>query len=175
MRLDEVHTAIAQTNPEDWRRIEAPLYNHWIDWSTSGFEGSVTHTSRAVLRSDIDIAIEWGMNRPGDRDEHHPWADGCFADPVAQSFWVDVFYRGSHIDRQTLIAVDGNRAYIPSPTPKRVDSDDLFQNREDAVFTWTISERDYQFAAVINRFDRNDLDELFERTDVMIVQDMPRS
>jgi len=41
------------------------------------------------------------------------------------SFWVDVFYRGAHVDRRTLVSVDGNRAYFPSPKPTRADSDEL--------------------------------------------------
>ncbi|PYY34477.1 hypothetical protein [Curtobacterium sp. MCPF17_046] len=170
MKLDEIRALIAQTGSDDWQRIEAPLYNHWIDWSSSGFEGSITHTSRAVLRTDIDISVEWGMHRPGERDEYHPWAEGLFADPDVHSFWVDVFYRGAHVDRRTLVSVDGNRAYFPSPKPTRADSDELVLSPDDAVFTWSVTEEEYAFAAAINDLDRNDFEGLFSRTDVMIVR-----
>lgn len=171
MTYDELTKLIANSTAAEWIRIEAPLYNHWIDWSSSGFEGSITHTSRAVLRSDVDVAVEWGMERPGNRDEHHPWAADRFADPTARSFWVDVFYRGAHVDRRTLVAVDGNRAYIPAPRPNRADSDKLTRELDAAVFAWSVTNTEYAFAATINDLDRNDLGGLFNRTDIMVVQD----
>lgn len=172
MQLAELREMIAASTVEDWNRLHPPFFRAWILYGDQGFESAEAHSERAVFLNDVDIAIEWGLDRdPYDRDEHHPWAsEAHFPDPAMHSFYADVLYRGQLVDRHMLVSVDGGRAYLPYPRASRADQDSMIGGREEAVYLWAITEREFKFAALINAFSNGRLEEYIQRAGVLVEQ-----
>ena len=119
MQLFEIRNLITETTTDYWNLLEVgPYFHDQYDPDSNQMEA---HYHRAVFISDVDISIEWGMRVP-DHDkgvtyEDYPWHDNAtFTDPKIVEQWVDIFYRGSLVDRVRAMGADGHRVILPMPT-----------------------------------------------------------
>lgn len=95
------------SSPADWERVHSwPLDG--FDPDPEGFDG----LERAVLQTDIDIALAWGTTLVDDFRE--PWANNN-PDPSARSFNVYILHNGAPVYADFLVSVDGGRCYLPPP------------------------------------------------------------
>jgi hypothetical protein len=101
MKLQEVLNKIVTSTPADWQRVRSvnivpchvctrAVALHVGDDGSPDDLDPKTHTHYAVLTSDVDIAMAWGMTA-GDGAYHEPWAT-CCPDPSAWTEFVDIFY-----------------------------------------------------------------------------------
>ncbi|NIL86531.1 hypothetical protein RhoFasGS6_03935 [Rhodococcus fascians] len=119
MTLDAVRAAIAGTDAdEDWNHITCwggggPSYRDRAAFS----DASESHSNVAILKSNVDISIAWGMQL----DEREPgkpparsfdWADNL-PDSSVNILIGDVFYRSGLIDRVLMASIDGARCLLP--------------------------------------------------------------
>jgi hypothetical protein len=98
MTLEEILCRILGSRPDDWEYI--------ADWRGDA------NPERAVLRTDLSVALEWG------RGVTDPVSDGWtqrFTDKHAVGLYVDVMYTGSVVYRDYAISVDGGRCILPHP------------------------------------------------------------
>lgn len=132
MKFEDLMSTIVNSDPERWNQIsDGPLYKDQFISSTSAKGNELmtdAHTNVAVYKDDLDISIAWGL------DAHDSWFDKektvltfdlnkRFADQKVHTIIVDVFWRGSLVEREYVLAVDGYRAYLPLPTGKKVAGD----------------------------------------------------
>ena len=154
MELNELREIIIQTNDDFWHQLEiGPFYHDRIYVAGDlDFEGtSHSHYERAVLISDVDISLEWGMDADGREKESHAWADAAsFPDPTIRSQVVDVFYRGALVDRTSVISVDGGRAYVPQYKTVRTDAGEPHVFK-DATFEYRATRWNYYLTQLINQ------------------------
>jgi len=68
------------------------------------------------LRFEMDFDDE-GMHREDFKEE---WATK-HPDPKATSYWCNLYYAATHIDRFILVSVDGSRALLPLPINRTTD------------------------------------------------------
>ena len=116
MTLDQVTKAVRASAKEDWNRIaygrgQQSLYTR-------------QHPYIACYVPDVSITMGWGMKFTDNFDE--PWARD-FPDPMAFGEFVDVFYNGGLVFRNSYVVVDGGRACLPFPASRG----DLTVTRDD--------------------------------------------
>ncbi|GAA1781628.1 hypothetical protein [Agromyces lapidis] len=172
MKLQELRDIITNTTPADWELVTHGPYYHDAFSTVSGGGGGLrieearSHGSKVVLRDDIDISIEWGFTWDDARDRGElwwPWAKS-FPDPNAYTFWVDIFYRGALVDRNTLVSVDGGRAYLPVADAVRIDGGSPMEPAESTdAYDFYVDEWDYGLARTVDGFGHNEFDSYFAR------------
>lgn len=99
MDFNEILEFILDTNPkEDWKIIE----NNWAE--------------EAFLKEDPRLRIRCRYDDEGTHNENfqEPWANK-HPDKHATSYWYNLSYDGSLIERYILVSVDGSRARLPLP------------------------------------------------------------
>src|SRR5437899_1133954 len=112
MTWDEVIETVVGSDPGDWHRLAGA---HLLDPEAERPpEDGAPYHSLAVYRPDPTISLLWGRSENKDFREKE-WANR-FADPVAQSVWLDVRYHGEPIFRVLMVSVDGGRCYPPLPS-----------------------------------------------------------
>lgn len=172
MKLDELRGMIVSSAKEDWHQLTCwggggPSYlDSYTTWSGPEGWGGIevdSHSSLAVFRADIDLRLAWGLSRGG-RDEklHFPW-QGRFADSKVTACFVDVLWRGSLVDRDEYLVVDGGRAYLPCGHAKHENEDDpdprTWKWVTDEVTPWK-----YHLTKLVHSFGHpEDFDHYFDR------------
>lgn len=159
MNLLELRATIQSAHRPDWHKITCwgagtgPSYRNsfmsTLIGSTDTVETEVDqHSNVAVLINDIDVSIAWGLDRDDTgvrrfasrRDLSFDFLPSFLNDKVSVIF-ADVFYRGSLVDREYLVAVDG--AYLPMPSqnfPDGLDYSDPASSRVEHHLTqWEIA------------------------------------
>lgn len=172
MRLDEILQFIPDTDASHWHVItDYPIFHHSFEFSSSGsgqasITGVESHTRRAVLRSDIDVALEWGMRRMRDEKEFYPWNEPQrFADPNVHTFWVDLFYRDAVVEREMLVSVDGSRATLPVAHSRRIDGKSFGEPATSGSYEHYTTRAEYDLARLIDDLDGGrDFDGYFARS-----------
>lgn len=110
MTLHELHDHIAASRAAHWKLLPPA-------GPASGSEGMVP--SRAVLRLDVDIALEWG-SRESDLEYYEPWLGNLARRGVpvrAERVLLEVLYRGSVVDRLRGLRVgDADGRAFETPT-----------------------------------------------------------
>ena len=99
LSVDEMIEFVLTTHPRnDWERVT----NNWVE--------------EHFLKKDPKLRFRVEFNEDGTHNENfqEPWAND-HPDKRAVSYWYDLFYSGSRINRVILVAVDGGRALIPMP------------------------------------------------------------
>lgn len=128
MYLSELRGTIANTTSADWLVVDGPLFHEATSVKPSNMTGHPIvdrPASRAVLVTDIDVALEWGLQArlgtvPKDAKE---WTRAAgFSTRAVLPIYVDVFFRGSLVDRITGIWVDNLSALLPAPHLKPQDA-----------------------------------------------------
>jgi hypothetical protein len=122
MRINKLLKRIVETQPSDWRRLGpwgssvGSLPECRVVCKECG-AGAVllpsrSHDEHAVLKNHIAVTLAWGMDDKANFQED--WAT-AFPDARASSAFVDVFYNGSRVYRDSYVIVDGGRAFLPMP------------------------------------------------------------
>jgi hypothetical protein len=128
MYLTELRGLIANTTSTDWLVVDGPLFHEATSVTPSNTSGHPIvdrPASRAILVSDIDVAIEWGLQAPAHEHTQNAreWTRGAgFSYQAVLPVHVDVFFRGSLVDRVTAIWVDNLSALLPAPHLKPQDA-----------------------------------------------------
>lgn len=86
--------------------------------SAVGDEAPVGHTHRAVLRSDVDLVLTWGL-RESEREYFEPWLGnlGRLTKVRAERILLDVLWAGSLVDRLLGLRIDD--AVLPFPRSRQ--------------------------------------------------------
>jgi hypothetical protein len=122
MRIHQLLKRIVETQPSDWRRL-GPLGSSVgtfpdcrIVCKECGHDAVLlpakSHDEQAVLKNHAGVTLAWGMEDRAVFQEE--WAT-AFPDARASSAYVDVFYYGSRVHRESYVIVDGGRAFLPMP------------------------------------------------------------
>lgn len=180
MNLRDLREILTTTDAWQWSRIDStgPLYRN--GYVVSGGLGPDAehdiniywHDSAAVYRDDIDLTIQWGMNLSPvreDRDAWHlPWAEK-FPSRSVHPHWVDVFWRGTLVDRYAMVSIDGGHGLVPFPHTK-AKSDPL---DHDTKYDYVISERELGIARLIDSLQGGiyRVDEHVARCGLVVTQD----
>jgi hypothetical protein len=172
MRLDELRDIIADTDESHWHIIPGgPLFHQQFEVVEFKDESSVTdvqtHHSRAVLRADLSIAIEWGLRTDNYDIESYLWVEGAgFPDSSAHSYYVDMFVGGSLADRETIVSVDGGRAYLPIPNPvSRPGIPSFPGKRKPEDFEWHVKRPEYNLARLMDSLSgHREFDQYFRQS-----------
>lgn len=154
MTLRELHERIAASTPVHWKVL--PLGPGWPGGLAVGghvpvpnggapeadqapkvvdpAEGAAAHTHRAVLRSDVDLVLTWGL-RESERDYFEPWLGnlGRMTEVRADRVLLDVLWQGSLVDR--LLGLAFGEYLLPFPRsrqPRVKGLPDRFFPREEA-------------------------------------------
>jgi len=143
MRLDQIRATIIETTADHWHLInEGAQFNYNLGTINDVATVAGYHSARAILRADVDIALEFGMTDDpfGSRED---WTEewSYFADSRIAGEYVDVFYRGGLVDRVHVASVDGHRAVLP--LPHRVGG------------SWSVLDWPYQVARVVDGLTGN--------------------
>jgi hypothetical protein len=122
MRINQLLKRIVETQPSDWRRLGpwgsgvGSIPECRIVCNECGADAVLlparSHDEHAVLKNDIAVALAWGMEDKAEFQEN--WAT-AFPDARASSAFVDVFYYGSRVYRDSYVIVDCGRAFLPMP------------------------------------------------------------
>jgi len=120
MRLDEIRELIQDSTPEDWHVLptSAPTYVHRFQYGSDARGDAIwgldEHYARAVLVSDVDVGLVWGMTL--DRDLEPDWAEPLSAVNKKVSLdLIEVLYRGQPVDRIEYAVVDNGHGHVPWP------------------------------------------------------------
>lgn len=172
MNLHELRAFIMARDVEDFHVISSgPLFHSaftvlFPGGSKDGHLADVTtHDTRLVCIDDVDVCIEWGFPANNRDEEHHPWAiDARFSDPDVRTYLVDVFYRGSLVDREYVCAVDGHRAILPAPSARRVIDGPFMENEPIA---WRATQWETALARIVNG-PRREFDRYLQRSGILV-------
>jgi hypothetical protein len=117
MTLEDIRNICAKSEPEDWARIDFPLYAGEIAYYAEAPEGKYAHDGRAIYKPDIAISILSGHTF---QDNYQAdWLED-FADKSATGNLADIAYNGVVVDRVHYVVVDGGRSILPSPLMGRL-------------------------------------------------------
>ena len=170
MELNELRELIINTDDEYWHQlIVGPYFHDRVTNDGNEFTGtSHSHYCRAVLRSDVNVALEWGLEHGDDDDSAgRPWSN--FPDKRVNSIFVDVFYLGALVDRTILVNVDGSRAYLPNYRTVRIDGGDPY-DFDNAEYQHQVSRWDYLLAQLLNQLSgRSEYESYFARSGLVRV------
>ncbi|MGX6446829.1 hypothetical protein ACVU7I_01985 [Patulibacter sp. S7RM1-6] len=134
MRFEELGELVAGSAPAAWRVL--PLGPFPLDAP----DPPPAHHTRAVLRADVDVALEWGMRESG-RDYFEPWLGnlGRLTEIAPERTLLDVTYRGALVDRLTGLAFDGFLLPLPKArVPRERGLPDRFFPRGAAAL-WRVA------------------------------------
>ena len=163
MDLFALRKLIAESWDEHWHTLPIGPYFHdgfgEVDSSEGHYLEHRAHYYRAVLMSDVDVSLEFGMSLDGDRDrtiEGFGWGL-TFPDPAVRREFIDIFYRGALVDRMLVLDVDGGRATLPIACKISGDW---------AVYGW-----EHDIVALVDRLNGNgEFEGYFGQTDWKVVR-----
>lgn len=125
--LRELHERIAASSPVHWKVLGVgPEQDTEV--------GTTAHTHRAVLRSDVDLVLTWGLLE-SERDYFEPWLGnlGRMTEVRADRILLDVLWQGSLVDRLFGLAFDEFLLPFPRSRQPRVKGlPDRFFPRDEA-------------------------------------------
>lgn len=149
-----------------WNRRSNPLVPLSIDPSRGNAEkhlmssnpradwdAQITNESDSrIYKSDVNFRLVISHDESGTHNDNfiETWANK-HPDPRAHSYWCDVCYGATVIERIILVAVDGHRAMLPLPKTGGVSSAPN-----------TVEELDYRVAEIFD--DSNTLVEYMKRS-----------
>jgi hypothetical protein len=157
MFLTELRGLIANTKTSDWLVVDGPLFHEATSVKPSNMTGHPIvdrPASRAVLVTDIDVALEWGLQarRGSDPKDAKEWTrDAGFSTRAVVFIYVDVFFRGSLVDRITGVWVDNLAALLPAPHlgPQDAVSDLGFAS----VAAWRVSRWSHALCRLVDALE----------------------
>jgi hypothetical protein len=153
MQLPQIYLTIEPTGPVHWNTITfGPMFHQDMSSYGNGQGGSVVrvaqHGTRAVLSSGVGVAVEFGLDASASQmDALLDWVKPAnFQYDVARPFYVDLFYKGSLVDRVIAVWIDEYRAALPLPYAVTADG-----GVPGAVPTWRVSRRSYLLVRLIDQ------------------------
>lgn len=175
VQLDTIRDMIAQSSSSNWHSIEyGDIFRSVAYHGDDSYRSQ--HGSRAVLKTDVNISIEWGIpTRNAQNESGHLWVkEHSFPDPHIHSFWVDVFYMNALVDRVRAYDVDGGRSYLPRYKQRRTDeggADDF----DSATWRFEVERWPYDLTRLINGLDSHrEFDSYFSRSGFTLVDQQIR-
>jgi hypothetical protein len=170
MRYDEIRSLIASTTSDDWNELEqGPLYLDQMNQVMSGGASWIevgSHYSVFVYGPDVDLRIAWGISLDDRLD--FGWH---FPDRAVTRRLVDVFWRGSLVDRWTVLSVDGGRALLPDVDRFWVRTGDTAADFEH--ITWTVPALDGALARLLNVLAGHQPDDLETALQIAGIIELP--
>ena len=146
--IPKLQQMIDESEPGDWPKQVGPIGTVETD--------DPYHQQVWVYEHDVNLRIERGQTVNKDFREEWNETFPSHENDQSEAYWV--FYGATPVERQTIVAVDGYRAYIP--LPDRPDSE------ED---TWAISSYQDSFGEIVNQDYRAYRDHL-DRAGITIEQ-----
>ncbi len=139
MRLDEYVTLVATSAPADWCVHKSPTFHYRVVPVRGGPNRIVDfelqeHNVIMTFAKDVGVNMCFGL--VSDRNYASPWS-GRFPDKRAQSTFLDFFFNGAMVFRETMVWVDGWRCVLPEPT-------------QSAAPPYPIPERKYRVAKLLH-------------------------
>ena len=138
MELRELRQTIMESEFFHWNVVETgPYFTDAPDIDEHTVE---QHDELLVLTSDVDITIQHGLRARGMNqitEASQLWENAHFPDPSASVHFVDVFYRGNLVDRESVVWVDGARAAIPLGSRKALNYDSTGPRPDKVEFAYT--------------------------------------
>ncbi|WEV72113.1 hypothetical protein [Bifidobacterium sp. ESL0790] len=175
MQFYELKKIILDRTADAWHHVrveegqEPASMRRYID-DPDDHETYQKHTNspygRAVLREDIDIAIEWGQLTLPYVSEVDGWKSfwtDKFPDrtPVSSEF-ADLLYRGSLVDRYEIFPADGGKFYCPYVRERKhfgVTESEVF----DSDFKYWTTIEELKVCELLNSFEhKNSLAAYFD-------------
>lgn len=117
--LRDLHERIAASSAPHWRVLPpGPGFGLGAGPAVVEGEASVGHMHRAVLRSDVDLVLTWGMLE-SEREYFEPWLGnlGRLTEVRAERVLLDVLWAGSLVDRLLGLRIDD--AVLPFPRSRQ--------------------------------------------------------
>jgi hypothetical protein len=96
--LEEARRIVLASCADDWYQVDA---------ASQTPEG---HQFEATYRDDVMLRMVWGRTCTEQFDQ--PWR-ARFPDASARSFYVEIMYGASIIDRSVVVSADGGRYVLP--------------------------------------------------------------
>ena len=154
MKLPDIYLTMEPTGPAQWNTITfGPLFHQQMSASGGGGQSGSTvrvaqHGTRAVLVNDVDVSIEFGMDAAAIQNQALlDWVKPAnFAYDNARPFYIDLFYRGSLVDRVVAVWIDEYRGALPLPYSITADG-----GVQGAVPSWHVSRRSYLLVRLIDQ------------------------
>jgi hypothetical protein len=118
MRLEEYVNLVAASAPQDWRVHKSPTFHYRIVPVRGGPNRIVDfelqeHNVVMTYAKDVGVNMCFGLVQ--DRNYASPWSVK-FPDKRSQSAFLDFFFNGALVFRETMIWVDGWRCVLPEPS-----------------------------------------------------------
>ena len=118
MRLDEYVNLVATSAPADWRVHKSPTFHYRVVPVRGGPNRIVDfelHEHNVIMTFAKDVGVNMCFGLVSDRNYTSAWS-GRFPDKRAQSTFLDFFFNGAMVFRETMVWVDGWRCVLPEPT-----------------------------------------------------------
>ena len=98
MTLDEIMNLVTTSTNQDWKPVAFPdrmVYLH---------------------KANVELQLVMLYGEPGYHTEEFvaPWAN-CYSNPNARSYYADLYYGSSPIERFVIVFVDGVKVGLPMP------------------------------------------------------------
>lgn len=98
MTLDDILNLVTGSSKDDWKPVAFPdrmIYLH---------------------KGDVELELVMLYGEPGYHTEEFvaPWAN-CYSNPNARSYYADLYYGASPIERFIIVYVDGVKVGLPMP------------------------------------------------------------
>ncbi|HEX3788314.1 MAG TPA: hypothetical protein VHW44_10680 [Pseudonocardiaceae bacterium] len=139
MRYEELITLVHESEPADWALLNRSAAEP-VRLGAGSYEYLAHH------KADLDVALAWGADANRGEEWGKEWAAWShFPDPKVRGFWAELLWRGTPVTRTLLVTADGNRVYLPNPTPVNDHAD----TAPDAT-TWTVTSADLPIPRLLN-------------------------
>lgn len=159
MQLHELRSAVANTYAQDWNRIKDGPLGRLVPAHVTG------HTAYAVLKSDLNISLAWGLEvdprEPGmhPRTNTYGWLASTGTEEAVPEV-ADLYVGATLADRITVLVADNGRVILPWPSGRSMDADEpqLYVTR------W-----EHDFARLVDSFEHGDFRHYFGQTGIEII------
>lgn len=122
------------------------------------------HGNYASYAKDISISLAWGLGTENKLVDE-PWTQ-VFNDKNAHMYFLDFFYNGALVYRETVVSVDGGRCVLP--LPKQIPD----KNDQSKIIEYRTSTTLNNILRLINSlYSRYEYDEYIQRSGIKISSD----
>lgn len=164
MKLADIWDTITRSTRADWNHIpcwgamSGPSFHDSFETTSSsrGLETGVeSHGNVAIYREDVNLSIAWGIDvddrfwRTHKTKLNYDFQKNFMNDDVTRCF-ADVFWAGSLVDREILVAVDSGRTLLPAPRGYLVSGE---SHEDTAVWGDKVTSREVAFARLVDSLE----------------------
>lgn len=181
MNLRELLDFVVATPADGWHSVpDLRAEPHLLSWHLAsvnhgddGWQTELTFDSHAMLYVNVErpeVSIAWGLEL---HDELR--FDWPMADPDVSACAADILLNGVLVHRESILMVDGARAYLPHPRPWMIKTGAKDQRLGYEHVGDTATEWEMRLARLLDDLARHgsEFDSYLERTGMVIVQGHP--